>query len=137
MRKAIEVFDYVVIATPYHDQAGRDWQDLEWLRAIDPYVLGFKKGIPFFFVLARFSDTGTFPLFNELVGDTIEFLKANKQKLANFNQIHRPFWCVQDRSIAEQDPFGDFLMRHVEQLLAAFEAGNLFDWLRGDDVPQS
>ena len=135
MRKAVELFDYVVIATPYHDQAGMDWQSIDWLRAIDPYILGFKKGIPFFFVLARFSDAGTFPLFNELVADTIEFLRANKQKLNGFNQIDTPYWCHADkRRVCGQSYFGEYLMRHVDQLLDAFEAGNLFDWLRQEEV---
>lgn len=135
MRKAVEHFDYVVIATPYHDQAGKDWQDIDWLRAIDPYILGFKKGVPFFFVLGRYSDVGTFPLMNELVADTIEFLRTRKQKLQGFNQIRSPYWCqVGDHAGLGSDPFGDYLMKHVDQLLVAFETGTLFDWLRGDDA---
>jgi len=133
MRKAVELFDYVVIATPYHDQAGMDWQDLQWLRAIDPYILGFKKGIPFFFILARFSDTGTFPLFNELIADTIEFLRVRKEKLDGFNLVNNPYWCnVEKLDMMGIPYFGNYLMQHVGQLLAAFEAGNLFDWLRGE-----
>lgn len=135
MRRAVELFDYVVIATPYHDQAGKDWESIEWLRAIDPYVLGFKKGIPFFFVLARFSDAGTFPLFNELVADTVEFLRARKEKLNGFNQTERPYWCHTDKQkTMGANPFGNYLKRHVDQLLASFEAGNLFDWLRQEEV---
>lgn len=134
MQKAVDLFDYVIVATPYHDQAGKDWESIDWLRAIDPYVLGFKKGIPFFFILARFSDAGTFPLFNELVADTMEFLRSRKEKLNGFNQINRPYWCHVDRpSNCGDDPFGNYLMRHVDQLLAAFEAGNLFDWLRQEE----
>jgi hypothetical protein len=135
MRKAIDLFDYVAIATPYHDQAGKDWEDIKWLRAIDPYVLGFKKGIPFFFVLARFSDAGTFPLFNELVADTVEFLRKNKEKLNGFNQISNPYWCNADnycRTLGS--PSGDYLKHHVDNLLTAFEAGILFDWLREEEV---
>lgn len=133
MRRAVELFDYVVIATPYHDEAGKDWEDIDWLRAIDPYVLGFKKGIPFFFVLARFSDTGTFPLFNELVADTIGFLRERKGKLNGFSQVNSPYWYNTDGRLVGANPFGDYLMKHVDQLLAAFEAGNLFDWLREEE----
>lgn len=133
MRKAVELFDYVVIATPYHDEAGKDWENLEWLRAIDPYVLGFKKGVPFFFVLARFSDAGTFPLFNQLVADTIGFLRERKEKLNGFNQISQPYWVHANKQSTSGYKFGDYLMRHVDELLAAFEAGNLFDWLRGKE----
>jgi hypothetical protein len=133
MRTAVTLFDHVVIATPYHDQAGMDWRDVKWLRALDPYVLGFKKGVPYFFVLARFSDSGTYPLLNELVGDTIEFLRANSEALGNFNQISSPYWCMADGGIMNAaHPFGDYLQKHVRQLLAAFEAGNLFNWLRGE-----
>lgn len=135
MRRAVELFDYVVIATPYHDMAGKDWEDLEWIRAIDPYILAFKKGIPFFFVLARFSDSGTFPLFNELVGDTIEFLRNRKVKLNGFNRVNSPFWCHADGSeVARMGQFGEHLKNHVDKLLAAFESGNLFDWLRANNL---
>ena len=137
MRKAVELFDYVVIATPYHDEAGKDWEDLDWLRSIDPYVLGFKKGIPYFFVLARFSDAGTFPLFNELVADTIEFLRARKDRLAGFDQVDRPYWYTPGK--AESfcvSQLGSVLQGRVDELLAAFEAGNLFDWLRTADVAE-
>jgi hypothetical protein len=134
MRKAVDLFDFVVVATPYHDQAGRDWEDIEWLRAIDPYVLGFIKGIPYFFVLARFSDAGTFPLFNELVADTVEFLRSQKAKLNGFNQINRPYWYHgRGESEHREGLFGDYLKWHVEKLLEAFDSGNLFDWLRGEE----
>src|SRR3989344_1484319 len=86
------LFDHVVIATPYHDVAGKDWEDLEWLRSIDPYIIGFKNGVPFFFILGRFSDSGTFPLFNEMLADTMNFLRLNISKLAGFNLAPRPYW---------------------------------------------
>lgn len=134
MKEAIDLFDYVVIATPYHDQAGKDWQDINWLRAIDPYVLGFKKGVPFFFVLARFSDSGTFPLFNELVADTIDFLKTNKQKLSGFNMISSPNWYLGKgpNDYVSGSTFGTTLIHHVDTLLGRFENHTLFEWLRGE-----
>ncbi len=138
MRKAVTLFDYVVIMTPYHDVAGKDWQDLNWIRMIDPYVIGFKKGVPYFFVLGRFSDTGLFPLLHEMVGDTVEFLKANKEKLHGFNNADSPYWlqpgsplehCFYSRGGIK---LGDHLVKHTDRLLQAFSAGNLFDWLRGE-----
>lgn len=129
LRWAVRAFDFVVIATPYHDLAARDWQDIAWLRSIDPYVLGFKKGIPYFFVLARFSDSGTFPLYHQLVGDTIEFLKKNVEKLNSFNLVHNPYWYP-----GTKRELGTHLMNHVRDLLQAFEQGNLFDWLRMEDT---
>lgn len=132
LKSAVKAFDFVVIATPYHDLAARDWQNIAWIRSIDPYVLGFKKGIPYFFVLARFSDSGTFPLYHQLVGDTIEFLKTNVEKLNSFNQVHTPYWHP-----GTKRELGTYLINHVGDLLQAFEQGNLFDWLRmeGTNVP--
>lgn len=133
MVKASEFFDYVVVTTPYHDQVGLEWEQLKWERAIDPYLLAFKKGIPFFFVLGRFSGTGTFPLFNELIGDTIEFLRSHRNSLSGFNGLNR-YWdkVGLGTSSGTGQKHGDYLKKHVDVLLKAFEQGTLFDWLRGD-----
>jgi len=131
LRKAVEAFDYVVIVTPYHQEAGKDWQDIKWLQLIDPYVLGFKKGIPYFFILARFSDSGTFPLYHEMVADTVEFLRANKAKLEGFNKVSAPFWFDGERQeTTSLHSLGTTLMAHTDRLIEAFEQGDLFDWLR-------
>jgi len=135
LSSATEAFDHVVIATPYHDLAGLEWQSPEWQRAIDPFVLGFKKGLPFFVVLARYSGTGVFPLLPELVADTTNFLRTNKDKLMGFGDRNTssPYWYDgrrnPDYSLHEAGPT---LIRHTDELLTAFEAGHLFDWLRGE-----
>ncbi len=157
MRKAVEFFDFLVIATPYLDRAGKGWEDIKWPRSVDPYVLGFKKGIPFFFVLARFSGTGTFPIFNELVADTTEFLRENKQKLDGFKRGRSPRWYQRWCQEKERQLFkpshsteemmehqrqmhllvpgiSDFLKQHADRLLNSFEAGSLFNWLRGEEI---
>ncbi len=144
MKEATVLFDYVVIMTPYTDVAGRDWQNLEWLRSIDPYLVGFKQGIPYFFILGRFSDSGTFPLHNELVADTIAFLKANQDKLAGFNEVRLPFWYIgptqaeggrrstwRSDANGENGSLGTHLQSFTRDLLAAFDRRVLFDWLRG------
>ncbi len=150
MLRAVELFDYVVIATPYHSQAGMDWQNLKWLQMIDPYILGFKKELDYFFVLGRFSDTGIFPLYHDMVADTLAFLEANKPKLDGFNQISNPYW-VRDTGetgcFADSHPeyysggsqnTGDILKRHVDTLLkVAREDHRLFDWLRGEYDPNN
>ncbi len=132
IRKAVTMFDYVVIMTPYLDIAGSDWQDDTWLRSIDPYVVGFKKGVPYFFVLARFSDSGTFPLFNELLADTMEYLRINIEKLRRFDTVTSPYW-YQDREVTSGSNLGSRLVSHTKKLLEAFDEGNLFDWLRGEE----
>jgi hypothetical protein len=133
LKWAVKAFDFVVIATPYHDLAGQDWQDAAWLRSIDPYVLGFKRGIPYMFVLARFSDSGTFPLYHQLVGDTIEFLRKNKQRLRTLDNF-RPNWHgIPGTTWFSNNEAGRHLISHVDQLLQAFERGNLFEWLRMED----
>ena len=135
--KAVEAFDYIVIATPYHEEAGKDWQDINWLHLIDPYVLGFKKGIPFFFILARFSDSGTFPLYPEMVADTINFLKSNKEKISGFGSVDRPYWYKNGKPENCESSLGGILQRHVDCLIAAFERGELFDWLRDEKNVES
>ncbi|MES2088160.1 MAG: hypothetical protein V4467_04190 [Patescibacteria group bacterium] len=142
IREARGLFDYLVIMTPYHDVAGGDWKNTNWLRSIDPYVVGFKKGIPYMFVIGRFSDSGTFPLFNEMVADTIAFLRANQGGLVGFNAIDRPYWHIFHKPIAYDyntnwagRDLGNHLKKVAVNLIAAFDEGNLFDWLRGTPVP--
>lgn len=135
MKNLSQYFDYLTIMTPYHDVAGKDWEDIKWLRSIDPYVVGFIKGVPMMFVLGRFSDSGVFPLHSELVADTINFLKQNKQKLAGFNLVSNPYWYASEtgsRTLGVTN-LGTHLQRHVDKLLKSFEEGYLFDWLRGSD----
>lgn len=135
MRKMAPLFDYMVIMTPYHDVAGQDWQNVQWLRSIDPYVVGFLKNIPLMFVIGRFSDSGTFPLYSELVADTIAFLRANIEKLRGFDGVDQPYWYRQGYpgGCLSGKQLGTRLIKHTRELLAAFDQGNLFDWLRGDE----
>ena len=134
MRILAPHFDQLVIMTPYHDVAGQDWQNISWLRSIDPYVVGFIQGVPFMFVVARFSDSGVFPLYHELLGGTIEFLRQNKNALLGFNQVENPYWIMpeSDRGdhIFRSKSLGTHLMNHASNLIAAFEKGELFTWLR-------
>ena len=134
IREARTVFTHVVIMTPYHDVAGKDWQDETWLRSIDPYVVGFMEGVPYAFILGRFSDTGIFPLHSELVADTMAYLAANKGSLKNFNSTEHggvmhlhAYWAGRESHL-----LGDLLIERVDELLAAFEAGKAFDWLRDE-----
>jgi hypothetical protein len=125
-------FDHLVIMTPYHDVAGQDWQNVAWLRSIDPYVVGFTNGVPYMFVIARFSDSGVFPLYHELLAGTIEFLRRNQLALKGFNIADNPFWKCRDGEIF-RGKLGDHLVRHATNLISAFDEGRLFSWLRGED----
>lgn len=44
--KVKDFFDYLVIATPYHDLASEQWRDTSWKRSIDPFLFGFLKQRP-------------------------------------------------------------------------------------------
>jgi hypothetical protein len=131
IREAAKLFDHVVIMTPYLDVAGKDWQDAAWIRSIDPYVVGFKQGVPYFFVLARFSDSGTFPLFEKLLADTTEFLRVHKNDLRGFDRASFPYWMNPIEEKPYEGKLGVHLIEHVNMLLTAFGQGKLFDWLRG------
>lgn len=137
------VFDYLVVLTPYVDQASREWADEHWLSLIDPYLIGVIEGLPFVFVLDRWSGTGLFPLLPDMVADTMEHLRTHKSLLKKFRSNTFWYWAV-DRPTGPQadgmlqangserkentvlEPFAD-------ELLAAFDAGTLFDFLRGVD----
>src|SRR3989339_565996 len=137
LRPAAQVFDAVAIITPYHDVAGVDWGDLAWLRSIDPYVIGFKWGLPVFFILGRYSDSGIFPLIQELTADTMLFLRSNLLKLENFNLVQSPYWFTgSKRDGLFKSKMGTYLVERTQEMTQAFEAGHLFDWLRGEwDFP--
>jgi hypothetical protein len=147
VREMLPHFDHVVIMTPYHDVAGKDWQRFSTLRNPDPYIIGVKAGIPYFFILARFSDSGTFPAQHELIADTMKFLKDNLDKLKGFNSAvglewlgysptdpSRTVWDISSMNgigVGRANSLGDHLIKTAGEALRAFEQGKLFDWLRG------
>ena len=135
MRLLAPHFDHLVIMTPYHDVASADWNDVAWMRSIDPYVVGFTHGVPFMFVVARFSDSGVFPLYHELLGGTIEFLRSNLEALKGFNKADKPFWAGPkfEGFMPSSPKAGNYLMAHTQELIAAFDEGRLFGWLREED----
>ncbi|MBI4434123.1 hypothetical protein HY632_05095 [Candidatus Uhrbacteria bacterium] len=137
IREAQQHFDYVVVATPYYDIAGKEWSDPRWLRSLDPYVFGFQRGCEHFFVLGRFSDSGVFPHHAELVADGIEFLRSHREQLKAFNDVSAPYWLGGSHVSGDGNAYwpgglGDELVQFTDQLLAAFDAGHLFDWIRGE-----
>lgn len=123
---------HLVIMTPYHDVAGKDWENIEWLRNIDPYVVAFFHNMPFMLIVGRFSDSGTFPLYHEMVADTMAFLRTNKQKLRGFDSVQSPYWYGAEHGpVTSVAHLGTVLMDHTDELLRQYEQGMLFDWFAG------
>ena len=135
MQELAPVLDYLVIMTPYHDVVKEDWGNPSWFRNVDPYVVGFAKGVPFMFMIGRFSDSGVFPLHAELVADTIAFIRQNLEKLSLFSRegFGSSVWMAAD-DLPESKRWGKYvgptLIEHGRKLLAAFDRGELFDWMR-------
>lgn len=138
LSKAKGVFDYVVIQTPYLDMVSRELEDPNWLRSIDPRLVGFIKGIPYMFVLGRWSGTGLFPLFADMVADTMNWLRLNKSKMGNF--IANTYWYKGDNggclSNGGSKSRNNVLQPFAEQVIAAFDEGRLFEFLRGETPAQ-
>ena len=80
-----EKFDYLVIATPYHDVASKEWADPAWRSSIDPYLIGFKKGFDYMIIIERWSGTGLFPLMTDMIADTVTHVKTHLDKLSRFS----------------------------------------------------
>ena len=134
-------FDYLVIATPYHDITSREWVDPQWLRSLDPFLFGFMKGLPFMFLLGRWSGTGLFPLLCDMIADTIDHLRLNHKKLKNFRS--NAYWYKGLDSYQEDDGIllggsnnhggNNVLVPFALEVIKAFEEGRLFEFLRGEE----
>ncbi len=138
MRQAKELFDYVVIMTPYHDAASKEWSDQNWLRNIDPIMVGFLKGLPHMFVLGRWSGTGVFPMLLDCIADTANHLKLNKHLLKNFS--YNTYWYKGKNSntMLSSNEGNNGLEKFADKLLLAYDNGLLFPFLRGElkDIPE-
>lgn len=56
IRQVRNLFDYLVIATPYHDIASKEWGEMRWVRNVDPLRFGFLRQVPeLMFFLERWS----------------------------------------------------------------------------------
>jgi hypothetical protein len=148
LKTAREVFDYVVIMTPYHDIASDEWADPKWQRNIDPYLVGFRKDLPFMFLLGRWSGSGLFPLACEMIADTMGHISTHRYGLIKFEAS--AYWYRGDN---EDDGYlgGDHdcdleegeeqagecvLQIFADKLLQSYEQGHLFDFIRGTWQPE-
>lgn len=130
IEETLEILDYVVIATPYHDVASKEWADPVWQRLIDPYLIGFSERITTgFLFLGRWSDTGIFPLASEMTAHTMAFLRDHKEKLSGFG--HNPYWAFpgDDDPNACLNGAGNALINLANEAMGAFEEDRLFEWL--------
>jgi hypothetical protein len=76
-------FDFLVIATPYHDLAAAGWGDFTWPRPTDPFLFGFLRQAPeSMFFLGRWSGSGVFPLITDMMAATLRHLRAQRPLLA-------------------------------------------------------
>lgn len=139
MNEAKQIFDYIAIMTPYHDIASREWSDPNWLRSIDPLMVGFIKDLPSqVFVLGRWSMTGIFPLLLDSIADTAIHIKMNKHLLSNFRANTWWYRGQRDGIILTQKgkENNNVLLPFANELLGAYDRGLLFEFLRGENLPE-
>jgi hypothetical protein len=90
IREVRRLFDYLVIATPYHDMASAEWgewKEAPWVRNVDPFLLGFVRQVPeLVFCLGRWSGRALFPRIGDMIADTIDHLDKGKALLANTSE---------------------------------------------------
>lgn len=131
LEKARQIFDFTVIATPYHDLASDEWKTT-WTRNIDPFLFGFVKGLPYMFLLGRWSGTGLFPLMCEMVADTIEHLRQNHKALENIapGNNNTVYFYASERGYVGIK--GEQLSEFAQNVVKAFDEGRLFAFLRGE-----
>jgi hypothetical protein len=150
--------DFLVIATPYHEQAGSPGQTVRpWvsmtvpdpaLRRVihyDPFLFGFTREVPEqMFFLGRWSGTGFFPLIADMIADTLIHLRNSRHLLdgpwkQQFKWYRPPLpdqaeeaWRGTRTALpAPAIPAPD-LEHFPNQLFGHFKEGTLFDWLRGE-----
>jgi len=87
------------------------------------------------FVLGRWSGTGVFPLLLDCIADTANFIQLNKHLLRNFKA--NTYWYKGDSSGGNclSDAAPHKLEEFANNLLAAYDSGHLFEFLRGEEVP--
>jgi hypothetical protein len=156
-----ERFDYLVIATPYHDLAFASV--VPRLPAyVDPFLFGFLRTVPdYFFCLGRWSGTGLFPLIPEMIADTLLHLRQNRERFSTHPWAYFRYKTLPPESGASSASgprlrlaapgqralalppspgrrsavpvANDTLAAFLEQVLTHFAQGTLFPWLRGEE----
>jgi hypothetical protein len=119
-------FDYLVIATPYHDQASQEWANPAWIGSLDPYLIGFNKDTPNYAILIdRWSGSGLLPLMADMIADTMDHIQKHLNLLSNFKS--NTYWY---RPGIDGCTLGNGLTDFGRKVLSEFESGDLFNFLR-------
>jgi hypothetical protein len=162
--EVLGLFDYLVIATPYHGLAAAEWGDPYWPPLPDPFLFGFLRQVPeLVFCLGRWSGTGLFPLIAELMADTAAHLRESRGLLAGYGEPSFSWYkaaasCPVDREASgpRLRPLAEYtfpkpvlrgqaarerwkkehhsLALFADRVLQEVAAGRLFPWLRGEAV---
>ncbi|HLC49375.1 MAG TPA: hypothetical protein VJI96_03260 [Candidatus Andersenbacteria bacterium] len=144
IQKTRQTFDFLVIATPYHDLASTEWAT-GWQRNVDPFLFGFLKHMPeYMFFLGRWSGSGLFPKIEEMIADTMDHIRHNRLLLGNF-QSFTPWYMWRtgvnpehdiphspDRFFGGHRPEEHLLIQFADTLLKNYEQGRVFNFLRGE-----
>lgn len=128
--EAKKMFDAVAILTPYHDVASKEWSDPNWLRNIDPLLIGILHDLPYVFILGRWSGTGLFPLMLDMIADTANHIRLNKHLLSNF--VCNTYWYKGDGGSTLSSCQTHRLPEFADKLLEAYDEGKVFQFLRGE-----
>jgi len=132
IKAAKHCFDLVVVSTPYHDIATKEWADPNWVRNLDPFLLAFIKDLPFVFVLGRWSGTGLFPLFCDMVADTMDHLKLGIPRIEDLQDCEKPEpWWYFNRQENSSCYYSE-ISAAAKRIVAAYERNQLFEYLRGE-----
>jgi hypothetical protein len=136
IEKTQALFDFLVIATPYHDIASKKWDAAGWVRNVDPFLFGFNQHTPdYMYFLDRWSGNGIFPMIGEMIADTVAHLQTN---LAIFDKIPGYLAWYQGPQTHEhtlsqsQRGFRHELKSFVCDFITAYKADRLFPWLRNE-----
>jgi hypothetical protein len=123
----------LLILTPYFNLYKEEWLSGNlWRPLLDPFLISCLSGLKqSFLFLARWSDSGIFPLFNEMVADTMSFLESNAKMVENFKPKY-PFtfvdYAMYQSAFSETNI--DFKKLNVpNRWLNHFKAGKLFNFL--------
>jgi len=138
MNKACDVFDDIVICTPYHHVALMDLEEIgTWRpeRHPEPYALGFvrdKQTYPFAVILGRFIENGgLFPNYGEMVDNTMRFLRRIVSDLPALNNTDPSLWHYGKAKLGEFPPLpGNRLADQMKFALKLHKGKILADTIR-------